>query len=64
MSKDYNNRFNILLKYFDITRRDVARITGFQYSALRNHTRAGNFSRWAKMIVWVFEEMKTKMDNK
>lgn len=58
MSKDYSKRFNAMLKYLKITRVDIARITGLEYRSVRNATRSGKFSRWAKLAVWVFEEMK------
>ena len=64
MSKDYNKRFNVMLKYLGITRVHVSKITGLSHQSVKNATISTNFSRWAKMIVWVFEEMKTKLDKK
>ena len=60
MSKDYNTRFNTMLKYLGITRKDVARITGLGYKSVGNRTRNGDFSNWAKLAVWVFENTVTQ----
>jgi len=56
---NYSKRFQALLNYFNITRKDVAKITGLEYRSVRAKT-ASDFSRWAKFAVWVFEEMIEK----
>lgn len=60
MSKDYPKRYKAMLDYFGKDNHFVAEITGRKYSAVKDATysKTKAFSMWAKLAVWVFEEMK------
>lgn len=62
MSKDYPKRYKAMLDYFGIDNHFVAEITGRKYSAVKDATysKTKAFSMWAKLAVWVFEEMRER----
>ena len=65
MSRDYHRRYREMLDYMGIKNPKVAEITGLDYSTVRKATSiSGEFSRWAKLAVWVFEFMRDEKKDK
>ncbi len=57
---NYPSRYRTMLRYLNIDNKDVSEITGRTYGTVRTETRPNTkrFPKWAKLAVWVFEEMK------